>query len=220
MTHNLQSDSALIHSLRNRLGPKEGVGMKLKSLVIVGILALALPLIVACGSAPEETAPAAPAPAAPAPATAAPAQAAPAQAATTAPAPTTAPAAAPAEATGGGQLKVAMRTLGNAQGLPSQASGGTGDTIPGLIGLMESITERKKKDLLFYPHLAESYDVEPDLSKITVNLRQGVQFHHGWGEMGAEDVKWSFGDAGVENQESVFGNVGYLHEYQEPHVRS
>ena len=115
-------------------------------------------------------------------------------------------------------MKVAMRTLGNPQGLPGQASGGTGDTIPGLIGLMESLTERKAKDLLFYPHLAESYDVEPDLSKITVKLREGVQFHHGWGEMGAEDVKWSFGDAGVENEESVFGNVGYLHEYQEPHV--
>ena len=115
-------------------------------------------------------------------------------------------------------MKVAMRTLGNPQGLPGQASGGTGDTIPGLIGLMESLTERKAKDLLFYPHLAESYDVATDLSKITVKLREGVQFHHGWGEMGAEDVKWSFGDAGVENEESVFGNVGYLHEYQKPHV--
>ena len=89
-----------------------------------------------------------------------------------------------AESGGGGQLKVAMRTLGNPQGLPGQASGGTGDTIPGLIGLMESLTERKAKDLLFYPHLAESYDVATDLSKITVKLREGVQFHHGWGEMG------------------------------------
>ncbi|MDE2686622.1 MAG: ABC transporter substrate-binding protein [Chloroflexota bacterium] len=189
--------------------------MKLKPLFLLSIVALAALFAVACGSAPEEAAAPA-APVAPAPATAAPAAAAPAP--TSAPAPTTAPAAAPAESGGGGQLKVAMRTLGNAQGLPSQASGGTGDTIPGLIGLMESLTERKKADLLFYPHLAESYEVEPDLSKISVKLREGVQFHHDWGEMGAEDVKWSFGDAGVENQESVFGNVGYLHEYQEPHV--
>ena len=171
-------------------------------------------LAAGCASAPAE----APAPAAPAAApaaTTAPAPAAPAPAAATA-APTSAPAAAPAPS-GGGTLKVAMRTLGNAQGLPSQASGGTGDTIPGLIGLMESLTERKAKDLLYAPHLAESYDVATDLSKITVNLREGVQFHHGWGEMTAADVKWSFGDAGVENKESVFGNVGYLHEYQEPH---
>ena len=184
--------------------------MRMKPLMLIGVMAIAALLAAACASAPEE----APAPAA-APATQAPAPAA--AAPTAAPAPTTPPAA-QAAPSGGGTLKVAMRTLGNAQGLPSQASGGTGDTIPGLIGLMESLTERKAQDLLFYPHLAESYDVATDLSKITVNLRQGVQFHHDWGEMTADDVKWSFGDAGVENEESVFGNVGYLHEYQDPHV--
>ena len=185
----------------------------MKPLMLIGVMAIAALLAVACASAPEE-APASQAPAA-APATQAPAPAA--AAPTAAPAPTTPPAA-QAAPSGGGTLKVAMRTLGNAQGLPSQASGGTGDTIPGLIGLMESLTERKAQDLLFYPHLAESYDVATDLSKITVDLRQGVQFHHDWGEMTADDVKWSFGDAGVENEESVFGNVGYLHEYQDPHV--
>lgn len=187
--------------------------MRMKPLMLIGVIAIAALLAAACASAPEE-APASQAPAA-APATQAPAPAA--TAPTAAPAPTTPPAA-QAAPSGGGTLKVAMRTLGNAQGLPSQASGGTGDTIPGLIGLMESLTERKAQDLLFYPHLAESYDVATDLSKITVNLRQGVQFHHDWGEMTADDVKWSFGDAGVENEESVFGNVGYLHEYQDPHV--
>lgn len=191
--------------------------MRMKPLMLIGVIAIAALLAAACASAPEE-APASQAPAA-APATQAPAPAAaaPTAAPTAAPAPTTPPAA-QAAPSGGGTLKVAMRTLGNAQGLPSQASGGTGDTIPGLIGLMESLTERKAQDLLFYPHLAESYDVATDLSKITVNLRQGVQFHHDWGEMTADDVKWSFGDAGVENEESVFGNVGYLHEYQDPHV--
>lgn len=189
--------------------------MRMKPLMLIGVIAIAALLAAACASAPEEAqAPASQAPAA-APATQAPAPAA--AAPTAAPAPTTPPAA-QAAPSGGGTLKVAMRTLGNAQGLPSQASGGTGDTIPGLIGLMESLTERKAQDLLFYPHLAESYDVATDLSKITVNLRQGVQFHHDWGEMTADDVKWSFGDAGVENEESVFGNVGYLHEYQDPHV--
>ena len=157
--------------------------MKLKGLMLMGMLGLTALLVVACGSAPEEAAPAAPAPA---PATSAPA--APAQAATTAPAPTSAPAA--AAPSGGGQLKVAMRTLGNPQGLPGQASGGTGDSIPEFIGLMERLTEQKAADRLFYPHLSESYTVEPDLSKITINLRQGVQFHHDWGEMTADDVKW------------------------------
>ena len=191
--------------------------MNVKPLMLLSAIAIMAALAaVGCASAPaEDAAPASGAPAAAPAATTAPAPAAPA-AATAAPAPTSAPAAAPAPS-GGGTLRVAMRTLGNAQGLPSQASGGTGDTIPGLIGLMESLTERKADDLLYAPHLAESYDVATDLSKITVNLREGVQFHHGWGEMTAADVKWSFGDAGVENKESVFGNVGYLHEYQEPH---
>ena len=191
--------------------------MNVKPLMLLSAIAIMAALAaMGCASAPaEDAAPASGAPAAAPAATTAPAPAAPA-AATAAPAPTSAPAAAPAPS-GGGTLRVAMRTLGNAQGLPSQASGGTGDTIPGLIGLMESLTERKADDLLYAPHLAESYDVATDLSKITVNLREGVQFHHGWGEMTAADVKWSFGDAGVENKESVFGNVGYLHEYQEPH---
>ena len=185
--------------------------MKLKALMLMGMLGLAALLVVACGSAPEEAAPAAPAPA---PATAAPA--APAQAATTAPAPTSAPAA--AAPSGGGQLKIAMRVLGNPQGLPSKASGGTGDSIPGFLGMMEWLTVRKTEDLWYHPHLAESYEVAPDVSTITLNLRKGVQFHHGWGEMGAEDVKWSFDDAGIENKESVFGNVGYINTYHKPHV--
>ena len=188
--------------------------MKLKVLLLVSVVALAAVFAVACGSAPEESAPAAPAPA---PATAAPAQAAPAQAPTSAPAPTTAPAA-PAESAGGGQLKIAMRVLGNPQGLPSKASGGTGDSIPGFLGMMEALTVRKVEDLWYHPQLAESYEVAPDVSSITINLRKGVQFHHGWGEMGAEDVKWSYDDAGIENKESVFGNVGYINTYHKPHV--
>ena len=186
--------------------------MKFKLLFLIGTLGLAALLLTACGSAPEESAPA----------QAAPATAAPAQAATTAPAPTSAPAptTAPAAAApaGGGEVKIAMRLLGNPQGLPSKASGGTGDSIPAFIGMMEALTVRTTEDLWYEPQLAESYEVAPDVSKITINLRKGVQFHNGWGEMGAEDVKWSYDDAGIENKESVFGNVGYINTYHKPHV--
>lgn len=183
--------------------------MRLKPYQLLSVIAVFALVAVACSSAPEPAAPAAPEPAAPA-------SSAPAAPAAPAPAPA-APAPAPAAAQGG-TLKVAMRTLGNAQGLPGGASGGTGDTIPELIGLMERLTERNSSDLSYVPHLAKSYDVAADLSKITVNLKEGVQFHHGWGEVTSEDVKWSFGDAGTENPESTFGNLGYILEYQKPHV--
>ena len=189
--------------------------MKLKPVFLATVLALVSLVVVACGSSPEESVPSQAAPATAAPAS-------PAQAATTAPAPTSAPAptTAPAAAasTLGGELKIAMRLLGNPQGLPSKASGGTGDSIPAFIGMMEALTVRTPETLWYEPQLAESYEVAPDVSKITINLRKGVQFHHGWGEMGAEDVKWSYDDAGIENKESVFGNVGYINTYHKPHV--
>ncbi len=42
------------------------------------------------------------------------------------------------------------------------------------------------------PSLAESWEISDDGKQITFKLRQGVQFHRGYGEMTAEDVKFSF----------------------------
>jgi peptide/nickel transport system substrate-binding protein len=42
------------------------------------------------------------------------------------------------------------------------------------------------------PDLAESWTVSPDGTLWTFKLRKGVQFHKGFGEMTAEDVKFSF----------------------------
>jgi peptide/nickel transport system substrate-binding protein len=42
------------------------------------------------------------------------------------------------------------------------------------------------------PDLAESWTVSPDGTLFTFKLRKGVQFHKGYGEMTAEDVKFSF----------------------------
>ncbi len=42
------------------------------------------------------------------------------------------------------------------------------------------------------PDLAESWTKSPDGKEITFKLRKGVQFHKGYGELTAEDVKFSF----------------------------
>ena len=80
---------------------------------------------------------------------------------------------------------------------------------------MERLTERIS-DLSYRPMLAESYTLADDLTSITVNIRQNVKFHDGWGDMTAEDVKWSYGDAALENPESIHGSVGFLNNHLEP----
>src|SRR2546427_4581579 len=42
------------------------------------------------------------------------------------------------------------------------------------------------------PDLAESWTISPDGTLWTFKLRRGVQFHKGFGELTAEDVKFSF----------------------------
>jgi peptide/nickel transport system substrate-binding protein len=71
-------------------------------------------------------------------------------------------------------------------------------------------------DLSYEPQLAESFELSSDLTNLRVNLRKGVMFHDDWGEMTAEDLKWSYGNAGVENAESIHGSVGYLRNYFDP----
>ncbi len=47
-------------------------------------------------------------------------------------------------------------------------------------------------DLNFVGELAEDWKVEDDFKTFIFNLRKGVQFHHGYGEMKAEDVVFTF----------------------------
>jgi len=44
----------------------------------------------------------------------------------------------------------------------------------------------------FIPHMAESWTTSPDSKTWTFQIRKGVQFHGGYGEMTADDVKFSF----------------------------
>ena len=45
------------------------------------------------------------------------------------------------------------------------------------------------------PLLATGFTLDSDLSGAVIDLREGVQFHNGWGEMTAEDVVWTLNDA-------------------------
>ena len=47
-------------------------------------------------------------------------------------------------------------------------------------------------NLTYHPWLAESWEMAPDFSYTDFNIREGVQFHKGWGELTAEDIAWSW----------------------------
>jgi peptide/nickel transport system substrate-binding protein len=104
---------------------------------------------------------------------------------TAAPAPTTAAAVtAPS-----GTLNVGQKELGPFIGHPSQMPN------PQIFVMSTALTEgliRVDSSLEVAPFLAESWDISDDFLTWTFNLQQGVQFHHGYGEMTAEDVVWSY----------------------------
>ena len=57
--------------------------------------------------------------------------------------------------------------------------------------------------------LVESWKVNSDLTEITLYLRQGIQFHKGWGEFTAEDLAWNLNDTNASvNTESISWNAG------------
>jgi len=58
--------------------------------------------------------------------------------------------------------------------------------------------------------LAETWSMSPDARTYTFHLRQGVVFHGDWGELSAEDVKFTIEKATSEGSKN--GAVGYLSE--------
>jgi peptide/nickel transport system substrate-binding protein len=57
--------------------------------------------------------------------------------------------------------------------------------------LYNGLVKYKEGSWDIVPDLAESWDVAPDGKSIVFHLRKNVQFHKGFGEMSAEDVKFS-----------------------------
>ena len=58
--------------------------------------------------------------------------------------------------------------------------------------LYNGLVKYKEGSWEIVPDLAESWDTSADGKTITFHLRKGIQFHKGYGEMTAEDVKFSF----------------------------
>lgn len=98
----------------------------------------------------------------------------------------------PASAEPSGTLTVAWPEIYSFVGVPSKNGGRQGERLVWL-GVNET-AQRITADLKVVPNLAESWTVSPDGLRHTLKLRQGVQFHGGWGEMTAEDWKWTAED--------------------------
>jgi ABC-type transport system substrate-binding protein len=100
-----------------------------------------------------------------------------------------------------GTLTVAWPDVYSFIGMPSKNGGRQGERLVWL-GVNETAL-RIDTDLETVPHLAESWTISDDGLVHTVKLREGVQFHGGWGEMTAEDWKWT-----ADNQWSSDSNHG------------
>ncbi len=167
---------------------------KLSSKVLLFVaLLLTLTLVVSCGaSAPEAPAsePAAPEPVAksePAP------EPAPQQEtmAKAEPAPT----AVPAPAADTMEKSMAEPTVvryvesqGEIQVETNQHCGGNRPIISQFLPYVEFLVEADPVTAEFNPWLAESWETTPDAKVWTFKLREGVEFHHGYGEFTARDI--------------------------------
>ncbi len=191
-----------------------------KGLFVLLIGGLVLTPVVACGSAGESPAPAVQPTAASAQqdqaqpaATEAPAAAA--QPGATQAAPTAVPQAAPAADTmtvvePTGTLNTGLKEMGpfflhpSTLGNPQIFVHGTAPIGEGLL------QENLQHEVLGL--LAESWEISDDFLMWTFNLHQGVQFHHGYGEMKAEDVEWSMRQWGL----SKHPRAGQLEKFWAP----
>ncbi|MCG8686353.1 MAG: ABC transporter substrate-binding protein [Desulfobacterales bacterium] len=77
--------------------------------------------------------------------------------------------------------------------------------------LYNGLVKYKEGSWEIVPDLAESWDTAEDGKSVTFHLRKGVKFHKGYGEMTAEDVKFSFERIiDPESSSSEKGNWGQL----------
>ena len=113
-----------------------------------------------------------------------------------------------------GKLMIAIDGIGVPSGLPRfcSESAGSCSEIVYVSGMTETLFNSVLDDKgspTTEPMLATEFTLDPSLEYGDFTLRQGVQFHNGWGEMTAEDVAFSYNDANSgTNPESIHGQAG------------
>lgn len=88
-----------------------------------------------------------------------------------------------------GTLTVAIQTLAEEGFLPDRNSGSTGplwECVYDFLLYSDAAAEGK-----IIPGVAERWEYSKDYRNLTLWIRKGIQFHDGWGELTAEDVKWT-----------------------------
>ncbi|MSQ08582.1 MAG: ABC transporter substrate-binding protein [Dehalococcoidia bacterium] len=90
-----------------------------------------------------------------------------------------------------GMITIVVQTVAAEPGI-GHAGGGEASVY---WGSGETLFTTKEGPVFGEPWLARSWTLAPDMSKVTITLQKGVQFHKGYGEMTAADVAWSINDA-------------------------
>ena len=176
-------------------------------LVIRLVFAAVLPLVFACSSGGEDasSAPSQPSPPAQQPVAA--------QAAVTA-VPTSTSGYSMSDtmmAKPAGTLNIAVSGVDTPNGLPRFCPAGCSETIymSGITDVLFNSKANPDGTITTEPMLALDFTLDPSLEFGTFGLRRGVQFHHGWGEMTAADVAFSYNDANsATNPDSIHGQAG------------
>ena len=110
-----------------------------------------------------------------------------------------------------GSLTVVHFDTDEPNGLPRHCTAGCSETIylSGVTDTLFSTIARSDGTVAAEPMLALDFTFDPSLEYGDFSLRQGVQFHNGWGEMTSEDVAFSFNDANsVTKPKSIHGQAG------------
>jgi len=113
---------------------------------------------------------------------------------------------APQSASGSVAIRASLDAV-RASGVPGDSSGGmfTGASVTEKLFMTDSGGNAVGL-------VAESWDLATDLSKLTITLKQGVEFHQGFGELTAADVAWSInmGNPGFNPESATDGGSNWI----------
>ena len=168
-------------------------------LLILASALFVLTLAIACGASAPETAEVAPAAAVVEPAAAEPAAAE--------VAPTAMPEAAMEKEMAEPTVVRYVESQGEIQVETNQHCGGNRPIISQFLPYVEFLVEADPVTAEIVPWLAESWETTADARSWTFHLREGVQFHHGYGELTAKDfanIAIAKGDEGCASSTTSF----------------